>query len=50
MRTFILGTAYVDADTGENSFTEDPSGLHKYVIKKRENDYYKTEIDSLLER
>lgn len=46
----VTGTAYVDIDTGANSFRVDPSGLHKYVIKKRENDYYKTEIDSLLER
>lgn len=46
----ITGTAYVDADTGENSFREDPSGLHKYVIKKKVNDYYKAEINSLLER
>lgn len=44
----VSGTARVDALTGANYFTEDPKGLHKYVIKKYENEYYRKAIDDRL--
>lgn len=44
----VCGTATVDAETGANHFKMHENGLHKYVIKNKENDYYKSQINSLL--
>ncbi len=44
----VIGTASVDADTGANRFAEDARGLHRYVIKNRENEFYRDMIDGLL--
>ena len=42
--------ATVDADTGANHFVAHENGLHKYVIKARENDFYKKQINELLKK
>lgn len=44
----VTGYARVDALTGANYFAEDPNGLHKYVIKKFDNEYYKTTINCII--
>lgn len=46
--TAVIGTASVDPDTGENHFTPDPNGLHRYVVKQHPNDFYSRQIDRLL--
>ena len=45
----VSGNARVDAVTGQNYFVTDPDGLHKYVIKKYDNDYYKRAIDRIIQ-
>lgn len=45
----VSGTASVDALTGANYFTESPGGLHKYVVKHRDNEYYRSEINRIIE-
>lgn len=44
----VTGFASVDADTGANHFVVDPKGLHKYVVKRFNNDYYKDKINQML--
>ena len=44
----VLGVASVDAHTGENSFRQTENGKHRYVVKNRENEYYKNQINNLL--
>lgn len=44
----VCGTASVNADTGENFFEESGNGPHKYVIKIKDNDYYKNLINNLI--
>lgn len=44
----VRGTASVDADTGANHFTEDPQGLHCFVVKEFDDDWYAKEIDRLI--
>lgn len=44
----VRGTASVDEKTGENTFKEDPNGLHMYLVKTRPDEYYRDEIDNLL--
>ena len=44
----VRGTASVRAEDGANFFTEDPSGLHCYVIKEKENSLYQQWIDRLI--
>ncbi len=46
----VCGTATVDAGTGANHFTAHKNGLHRYVIKAKENDFYKKQINELLKR
>ena len=41
----VCGTARVEEGTGKNYFTECENGLHKFVVKAKENDYYKTIIN-----
>ena len=44
----VTGFASVDSDTGANHFVVDPKGLHKYVVKRFNNDYYKDKINQML--
>ena len=44
----VRGWARVDVKTGANYFTRDEAGLHQYVVKARENDFYKKMINDLL--
>jgi len=44
----VVGKAYVDPDSGYNSFTETSDGNHRYVIKTKADDYYKNQINSLI--
>ena len=44
----VCGKAFVDELTGANSFTVSAEGKHKYVIKKFDNDYYKTMINNII--
>ena len=44
----VCGKAFVDELTGANSFTVCAEGKHKYVIKKFDNDYYKTMINNII--
>ncbi len=42
---FVSGTARVDPSDGSNYFTAAHDGLHRYVIKKKDNTYYQNEIN-----
>ena len=44
----VTGFASCDADTGANSFRENPAGPHRYVVKLHEDDYYTQAVNSLL--
>ena len=44
----VIGTASVDEQTGANYFEPNASGLHKFVVKKYENDYYEKQINNIL--
>ena len=44
----VCGTASVDCDTGANHFLPDKNGPHKYVIKSKENEYYKKLINQMI--
>ena len=44
----VIGTASVDASTGENYFTENSDGPHKYVVKQKEDTYYADAINKLI--
>lgn len=44
----VTGTAWLDKDTGENHFTENENGSHKYVVKKFENSYYEKAINEII--
>ncbi len=44
----VQGTASVDSITGENHFSADSNGLHRYVVKKKENSFYQNEINARL--
>ena len=44
----VSGTASIDENTGANFFKEHKNGLHKYVIKVKENSYYQNQIESLI--
>lgn len=41
----VKGWASVNQLTGENNFKQDPSGKHAYVIKNREDEYFRKFID-----
>jgi hypothetical protein len=45
----ITGTASVDAETGRNFFEPSPLGSHGYVVKTKQDDYYRQTIDQILE-
>ncbi len=44
----VSGTASVNEQTGANYFKLNENGIHKFVIKKHENDYYEEQINHLL--
>ena len=44
----VTGVASVDRCSGENSFRPCADGKHKYVIKNKDNDYYKNQINNLI--
>ena len=44
----ISGTASVDAKTGENYFSVNSEGPHKYVVKQKEDTYYADTINKLI--
>jgi len=44
----VQGTASVDPESGENHFVVSPQGIHKYVIKKKEIEYYRTRIHEII--
>jgi len=44
----VRGTASVRAEDGANFFDENPSGLHSYVFKEKENAFYQQWIDQLI--
>lgn len=44
----VRGKATVDAVTGRNYFTQSADGLHAYVIKERDNDFYRDAIDEMI--
>ncbi|MGN1479798.1 MAG: hypothetical protein ACI4XH_08525 [Acutalibacteraceae bacterium] len=41
----VSGTASVDSDSGANHFKRDDNGLHKYVIKRMNNEFYEQAIN-----
>ena len=44
----VRGTAKVDADTGLNTFEQDPAGPHAYVVRKFEAEWYKNKINGMI--
>ena len=44
----VRGTASVNEQTGANYFKPNPNGIHKFVVKKHENDYYEEQINNIL--
>lgn len=44
----VPGVASVDSYSGENSFLPCAMGKHRYVIKNRDNSYYKNQINNLI--
>ncbi len=44
----VTGTAFVDPETGRNSFDPAPNGRHRYLVKTRPNAFYEAEIDRLI--
>ena len=44
----VSGTASVDELTGANYFKQNENGIHKFVVKKFENDYYAEQISKIL--
>lgn len=44
----ISGKASVDAKTGDNCFSINNEGLHKYVVKEKEDIYYADAINNLI--
>ncbi len=45
----VIGKAFVDPLTGENRFTETPYGRHRYVVKEKNDEYYRRRIDDAIE-
>lgn len=45
---YVSGKASVDSRSGENSFIPSENGIHKYVIKVKENDFYKEQINKFI--
>ena len=44
----IYGKASVNPLSGKNSFKADESGSHSYLVKTKENGFYKSQIDEIL--
>ena len=44
----VCGTASVDEVSGENSFIPNENGMHKYVIKRYADEYYRDKINELI--
>ena len=44
----VGGTASVHEQTGANYFKPDTNGIHQFVVKKHENNYYQEQINRLL--
>lgn len=44
----VRGTASVDSATGKNSFKACADGMHAYLVKQREDSFYKAQIDEIL--
>lgn len=44
----VTGRAFVDKNTGKNSFVPGKKGKHKYVVKKYGNDFYKNAINNII--
>lgn len=44
----VSGKASVDEKSGENSFRPSPNGMHKYVVAKMPDEYYKKQINDLI--
>ena len=47
--TAVRGRASLDEESGKNYFEKDPKGLHAFVIKAKDNAFYKAQIHSLIE-
>ena len=45
----VHGKASVDPKSGKNSFLPDPGGPHAYLVKTKENGYYQTMINDILQ-
>ena len=44
----VRGTACVDAETGLNYFNPSETGMHRYVVKTKDDDFYKRKINELI--
>lgn len=45
----VQGWASIDAETGANHFRQDANGLHRYVIKRMPDEFYRDQINSLIQ-
>ena len=45
----VQGWASIDAETGANHFRLDENGLHRYVIKRMPDEFYRDQINSLIQ-
>ena len=45
----VQGWASIDAETGANHFRQDANGLHWYVIKRMPDEFYRDQINSLIQ-
>lgn len=46
--TKVRGKATVDPKTGKNSFIIDDKGVHAYLVKTEEDDFYKNRVEEIL--
>ena len=44
----VCGTASVDPKTGQNSFEAFDGGVHSYLVKEKEDRFYRQQIDEIL--
>ena len=44
----VCGTASVNPKNGANSFKVSENGLHKYLVRKFDTDYYKEQINNAI--
>lgn len=45
----VQGWASIDAETGANHFRQDANGLHRYVVKRMPDEFYRDQINSLIQ-